>query len=132
MSVNNNKFPVDEYFYPPVSDSSRLIVGCSRADYSASRIARAVEDCDAHLLNLNVTSPGMRYPSEADLDLSPEGGESRFPIVCDIRVSHRDAAAITRSLERYGYTVIDWQSDNVADSDTSRQRIEHLFRYLEI
>ena len=131
MAVNNNKCPIDEYFYPPLADSSRLLVGCSRSDYSASRIARAVEDCDAHLLNLNVTSPTTRVAGRDAEDMAEEA-DNRFPVLCDIRVSHRDAAAISRSLERYGYTVIDWEGDEAADDDTSRQRIEHLFRYLEI
>ena len=116
MSLNSNKFPDDIDFFPPVEESSRLLVGCNREDYSASRIARAVEDCDAHLLNLNVTSMG-----ESALDDSG-----------DLRVSNRNAAGIGRSLERYGYTVLGMRSADTVDADTARSRIDQLFRYLEI
>ncbi len=127
MSSKSNKFPEDDYLFPYVPDSSRLLVGCRREDYSASRIARAVEDCDAHLLNLNVTSFGGPDGFASD-DMS----DAKFPVVFDLRVSHRSAAGITRSLERYGYTVIDTRSADDADSDATRWSLEHLFRYLEV
>lgn len=120
------KFPEHEYLYPPVPDSSRLLVGCRREDYSASRIAHAVEDCDAHLLNLNVTG----FNTEADSDTS-SGYSAKFPVVFDIRVSHRNADSIMRSLERYGYTVLDAQDAPGVDKDTMRERIELFFKYLE-
>ena len=41
---------------PENPETGRLTVACAPADYSASIIARAVEDVDAHLLNLNVTA----------------------------------------------------------------------------
>ena len=119
------KFPEHEYLYPPVADSSRLLVGCSREDYSASRIAHAVEDCDAHLLNLNVTSNTVY---DADTYYADN---SKFPVVFDIRVSHRNADSIMRSLERYGYTVLDTEDAPGADNDTVRERIDLFFKYLE-
>lgn len=132
MPVNNNKFPENEYFFPPVGESSRLLVGCRREDYSASRIARAVEDCDAHLLNLNVTSMGIsadEYNSLAD-DVASDG---KFPVIFDLRVSHRNPSGITRSLERYGYTVLDTLSDdNSSDTAVARERIDQFLRFLEI
>lgn len=73
--------------FPPNSDSVCLRVLCARGDYSASRIAFAVEDCDVHLLNLNIlaTSP------------DPE-------CVCVLlRVGARDGEGVIRSLARYGY-----------------------------
>lgn len=120
----NNHFPENEYFFPAAGDSSRLLVGCRREDYSASRIARAVEDCDAHLLNLNITSMG-----DAGADSVPE-----YPVIVDLRVSHRNADSISRSLERYGYTVLDvLNDDNCEGADSlSRQRIDQLIRFLEI
>ncbi|MDE6853895.1 MAG: hypothetical protein K2J38_02450 [Muribaculaceae bacterium] len=128
MPANNNKFPQNEYFYPPVAESSRLLIGCSREDYSASRIARAVEDCDAHLLNLNITA----RPDKAD----GEDGETfgvPFQYLVDIRVSHRNASGVKRSLERYGYDVLDILSaEHSEDSEMMRKRIDELFRYLEI
>lgn len=120
------KFPEHEYLYPPVADSSRLLVGCSREDYSASRIAHAVEDCDAHLLNLNITSFNSGYDADTYY-----ADNSKFPVVFDIRVSHRNADSIMRSLERYGYTVLDTEDAPGADNDTVRERIDLFFKYLE-
>ena len=74
-------------------------------DYSASRIARAVEDADAHLLNLNVTSDSERSDNR---------------ITAELRISHRDPEAAARSLERYGYEVIG--AEGTADSDDSLMR----------
>lgn len=129
LASNKINFPENEYLFPPVADSSRLLVGCRREDYSASRIARAVEDCNAHLLNLNVTS--MSGINESDDRTAFAEADSKFPVVFDIRVSHRDTAGIMRSLERYGYTVLDAQNARGADDDTLRERIDYLFKYLE-
>ena len=71
-----------------MEESSTLVLTCRRGDYSASRIARAVEDADAHLLNLNVTADSERSDSR---------------IVAELRISHRDPEAAARSLERYGF-----------------------------
>lgn len=79
-----------ERVFPVVGESSELSVSCYRVDYSASVISRAVEDADAHLLNLNVTD-----------EVLPSG-----EIVVDLRISHRSVMAVVRSLERYGYNVL--------------------------
>lgn len=129
MASNKIKFPENEYLFPPVADSSRLLVGCRREDYSASRIARAVEDCNAHLLNLNVTTiDGTGAPDGyyGDDDTDP-----KFPVVFDIRVNHRDTEGIMRSLERYGYTVLDTRNAAGADDSTLRERVEYFFKYFE-
>lgn len=104
-------------------------MGCRREDYSASRIAHAVEDCNAHLLNLNVTSMDQSAPVDPDNEDMVDG---KFPVVCDLRVSHRNAESISRSLERYGYTVLMSSSNETQDDSTLRRRISELFRYLEI
>lgn len=126
MASNKIKFQENEYLFPPVADSSRLLVGCRREDYSASRIARAVEDCNAHVLNLNVTALGSN-----ESDDRPDAAESdpKFPVVFDIRVNHRDTSGIMRSLERYGYTVLEAQNARGADDDTFRERIDYFFKY---
>ena len=129
MSIKPIKFPENDYLFPAVDESSRLLVGCRREDYSASRIAHAVEDCNAHLLNLNVTSFGEKY--NYNLNDDDLGADAKFPVVFDIRVSHRNAESIGRSLERYGYTVLDSSSSNEPD-DTTASRIDGLLRYLEI
>lgn len=125
-------FPENEYLFPPVSDSCRLLVGCRRQDYSASRIAHAVEDCDAHLLNLNVTA--LHYDGDgSDADVSNDVSKSgKFPVVCDLRVDHRNCERISRSLERYGYTVLRASTDDKTDDSTLRRRIDEFLHYLEI
>ncbi len=94
-------------------------------DYSASAIARAVEDCDAHLINLNVLAD---RPSEA-------------PGQClvALRVDHRNASAVARSLERYGMRVIALGGEGEADIDfydphqaITRERLDQLLRIIEI
>lgn len=132
MLANNNKFPEDDYLFPPMAESSRLLVGCNKEDYSASRIARAVEDCNAHLLNLNVTAYGTDPSGKTMNDYDDDYADARFPVVVDLRVSHRNPRGIGRSLERYGYTVIETMAGDMADEESSLRNIDHLFRYLEI
>lgn len=102
--------------FPPLADWSVLTVACTRAQYSASTIARAVEDCDAHLLNLNVTS------------FEGKGAGGALPVVIDLRVNGRNSEGVCRSLERYGYTVLE-----AASSDGTRpgeEAMAALVRYL--
>lgn len=94
-------------------------MSCPRADYSASAIARAVEDCDAHLLNLNVT------------DTMAQGRFSN-DITVELRVNHRNAMSVARSLERYGFHVLAVENAGDADGDTLRDRYNELIRILEI
>lgn len=120
-------FPENDYFYPALGESTRLLVGCRAEDYSASRIAHAVEDCNAHLLNLNITTGFAGSNTDAD-----DEGTNPYPVLIDIRVSLRNAASIARSLERYGYHVLDALEPLDGDDDTSRERYLHLLRYLEM
>lgn len=109
-----------EQLFAPAADTSSLLVACDRRDYSASRLARAVEDADAHLLNLNVTS--LRD------DDAPDG-----TVVVALRVGRRDALAVARSIERYGYDVLDFDGDGSDDSyDTARRNADALLRLLEM
>ncbi len=105
--------------FPPVEDSSRLTVSCRRADYSASAISRAVEDCNAHLLNLNVTAAGTMDPFSDEMTV-------------ELRINHRNALAVARSLERYGYRILDLEHAPGADSDTMRERVRELIHYLDV
>lgn len=106
-----------ERLFPSRDDSSVLLVTCRPSDYSASVIARAVEDCDAHLLNLSVTS-----------DTTPDGYAVVF-----IRVSHRDPSSVARSLERYGYEVVSMHSDASSPSDDeARLRALEVLHYLSV
>lgn len=72
----------------PRDDSSIVVVRCKPAEYSASRLAHAVEDADAHLVDL------WSSPASA--------GE----IEVTMRVRLGDPSPVVMSLERYGYEVV--------------------------
>lgn len=105
-----------EHLFPPVADSSEITVVCDRDDFSASLIARAVEDADAHLLNMNVTS--------ADVGV--------YRLAVDLRINHRDAGAVIRSLERYGLHVTHLLSGEDSITEYARQGINDFLAQLEI
>ena len=96
---------------PPVEESSTILLACPRGDYSASRIARAVEDCDAHL-QTSTLLPARR-----------ENFDNR--IIAE-RVSHRNPESVGRSLERYGYEVVDAEGAPLADDSPQRSRYDAL------
>lgn len=73
----------------PRFDCCVIELECAPHDYSASHIARAVEDADVHLVDL-LTNPA-------------DEGMLRITL----RVRCDDAAATVHSLERYGYHVLD-------------------------
>lgn len=108
------KFESAEVNFPPVEESSRLLIACRPSDYMASEIARAVEDADARLLNLNVTA--------IDCD---------GLTVTALRVARRDPQPVARSLERYGYTIVECTAAH-ADDDTLRDRYNELMHILSI
>ncbi|MDE6644657.1 MAG: hypothetical protein K2J97_01050 [Muribaculaceae bacterium] len=103
--------------FPYTPESSLLTVECPAADYSASSIARAVEDCDAHLLNLNVTSETSVVPGN---------------VVVDLRVNHRNADAVSRSLERYGFIVTSTDAAMSSAEEKARGNALELLHYLEL
>lgn len=102
--------------FPSVDDSSSLLVRCRRIDYSASVLSRAVEDCNAQVLNLNVTSIN---PGSDDL-------------VVSMRVNHRNPESIARSLMRYGYEVIETRSSSAIAADSMRRRANEVLRLLDV
>lgn len=83
----------------PRDDSSVLLVECAPQDYSASHIARAVEDVDAHLVDL------ISHPA-------PDG-----MLHVTLRVRTTDPTQAAMSLERYGYRVI--ESTHAPEIETS-------------
>ncbi|MBD5343613.1 MAG: hypothetical protein HDR90_01300 [Bacteroides sp.] len=113
-----------ERLFPRVMDWSVLTVECAAGQYSASLLSRAVEDCDAHVLNLNVVS-GLAL------------GE---PSVVELRVNHRNPELVARSLERYGYTVTSVMSsapgsdpdDDSGPDAVARRRVNELIRLLNV
>jgi hypothetical protein len=104
---------------PPLDDASELTVACVGRDYLGSALARAVEDCDAHLINMNVT----------------DGFTDDGRMLVHLRVNRRNAAAVARSLQRYGYEVVGGiDPADVADgrTDELRRRAAELLHILEI
>lgn len=73
-------------------DCSIITVDCAPEDYSASVLAHAIEDTDAHLVDLFTT------PNE----------NGRLNVT--LRVRHSDPTAAIRSLERYDYHVLEAHS----------------------
>lgn len=110
------------HLMPPQTEASVLTVACRPGDFSASALARAVEDSDAHLINLNVT------------DRRLDDGR----ITVELRTNHRNSLSTARSLERYGYEVISLEGSesnplpSFGDSEqTLRERAESLLRLLQ-
>lgn len=92
----------------PRDDSSVLLVECAPHDYSASVIAHAVEDVDAHLVDL------ISHPA-------PDG---KLHITLRIRTTDPSQAAM--SLERYGYRVIEAQRVPEASATILAERLASL------
>lgn len=88
-------------------DCSVITMECSPQDYCASMIAHAVEDSDAHLVDL-LTAPG-------------ENGQ----LLVTIRVRHSDPTAAVRSLERYDYRVLEAHSagDTIQSMEIATERL---------
>lgn len=105
-----------EHLFPPHPESCELTISCRREDYCASQIARAVEDAEAHLLNLNVTSA-----------LTENGN-----LTVELRVSHRNSGAVSRSLERYGYTVEHTADGYDMERLVSDSRLAELMAHLNL
>lgn len=98
---------------------SRFLVACNPRDYSASSLAHAVEDSNAHILSLNVR-PGKLNDGRLAIELATN------------RASWGDTA---RSLSRYGYEVISAESPSLTDDgrrDTLRLRANEILHILEL
>lgn len=95
-------------------DVSVVTVECAPADYSASELARAVEDTDTHLVDL-WTRP-------------VEGGK----ILATLRVRRNDPSPVVHSLERYGYAVTDAYGESYRDMETAATRLLELQTLLGI
>ena len=99
---------------PQRPESSTITLTCATGEFLASAVARAVEDADAHLLDMNT--------------LPSDGGLLRVVL----RVSRIDPAPVARSLERYGFTVSAVEGDFNTDHDLALSRLEELRRYFDL
>ena len=121
FDIESKNYSIEKYLslfkrrYPRNNEATEIVLCCPPCDYSASLICRAAEDCDAHVLNLNVT------------DERTETGN----IIVDLRINHRDGENVARSLERYGYEVLDYFSP-AHQNEFAEERAEEILRILDI
>ena len=95
-------------------DSSVLTVECRDDQYSASSISHAVEDVDAHLVDLI------------------SRGDSDGKIRVTLRVRANDPEAAARSLERYGYRVVESSGAMSPQSEVLAERLASLRALINI
>lgn len=91
-------------------DCSVIDVECRPEEYSASLLAHAVEDSDAHLVDM-ITAPA-------------DNGCLRVTL----RVRHTDPSATVHSLERYDFHVVDAYGGNgdIRDAEIALDRLLSL------
>lgn len=89
----------------PREDCCIVRIQCRPDDYSASHIARAVEDADVHLVDLLTNPADNGY------------------ISVTLRVRCEDATGVSHSLERYGYEVTDILGSRPADPSVALERL---------
>lgn len=106
-----------EAMMPPQPEASRLLVACYPANFCASALARAIEDTNAHLINMNVTAWRL--------------DDGRLTI--ELRTNRLNSSAAARSLERYGYEVIATDETEPHETDSHlRARAAELLNILEM
>lgn len=98
----------------PRDDSSVIEVECAPGDYSASHFAMAVEDADAHLVDL----------------FSAPASDGKIRVT--LRVRHSDPTMAVHSLERYGFEVVNAWGAAGSDPEVSRERLSALQAYLNV
>lgn len=98
----------------PRDDSSVLLVECAPHDYSASALAHAVEDVDAHLVDL------ISHPT----------ADGKLHVTLRVRTTDPTQAAM--SLERYGYRVIEAPHAPDIDNAILAERLASLQTLLNV
>ncbi len=122
-----------ERLFPYTEDASTLVVSCPKHDYCASQLCRAIEDCNAHVLNLNIIDAGAPGVSNdtgiPHFDIDYEETPRTY---IELRISHRNTDAAARSVARYGYTVA-YTRDAVGTAKGDIDgRLESLMRILNV
>ena len=64
--------------------------------------------------------------------ITADGEQLDNRVVVELRVSHRSPLAAARSLERYGYEVLDVEHDALAGDDIAADRIKELMHYIDL
>lgn len=98
----------------PRDDCSVITVECRPEDYSASMLAHAVEDSDAHLLDL-MTAPG-------------DNGN----VVVTLRVRQSDPSSAVHNLERYDFKVTEAHGSSNVDAIVAYDRLLALQTLLSV
>lgn len=101
-------------FFVPREECSFIDGRCAASDYSASRVARAVEDADAHLTGLWTT------PADS--------GHIHFTL----KVGRADPDPVVMSLQRYGFEVTDSYSTSTEGYKISDEAFDALRIYLNV
>ncbi len=86
-------------------DSSVLTIECEASDFSASRIAMAVEDADVHLVDM----------------LSRPSGEGMISVT--LRVRTDEPSSVMASLRRHGFEVTESASGNEKELGLAAERL---------
>lgn len=95
-------------------DSSLICVECAPAEYSASSLARAIEDADAHLVDL------WTVPTDHNT------------IMATLRVRHIDPSVCVHNLERHGFKVVDAVGASYSDATLAAERLLQLQALLNV
>lgn len=100
----------------PRDDCSEVTIECRAEDYSASSIAHAVEDSDAHLVDM----------------LSTPSSDGHIRVT--LRLRHSDPSAAMRSLERHDFSVVEAHaaSDGMRDAEIAAERLLALQTLLNV
>ena len=96
-------------------DCSVIVVECHPDDYSASLLAHAVEDADAHLTDL------LTAPAADGINLT-----------VTMRVRLRDPQGAIHSLERYGFRVVDARGITDGLPTVMEERLAALQLFLNV
>ena len=95
-------------------DCSLISLECDPGDYSASLIARAVEDADAHMVDL----------------WSAPAADGKILVTIRVRLENPESAV--RSLRRYGYEVVEAIGGQRPSYQVERDRLSALQAYLNV
>ena len=100
----------------PRDDCSVITLECRPEDYSASIISHAIEDTDAHLVDL----------------FSSPGNDGNIKVT--LRVRHSDPSAAVRSLERYDFHVLEahGSSNDIQSLQIATERLLALQALLNV
>ncbi|WP_460880068.1 hypothetical protein [Pontibacter rugosus] len=95
---------------------SILVLCMPERDYSLSQISRLIEEENVKVLSA--------YVSQDEMDA--------YNIKLTLKLNTTDLTRIIATLERFEYRITAQFSDKTADYDVGRDRLDMLFKYLDI